>query len=277
MRLTLDRVSYAYRKGESHAVRDVTLSVEPGEFLAVAGRSGSGKSTLVQLMKGLLLPTSGQVLIDGEAPAPERFDQVGLVFQYPEHQLFAPSVLDDVAFGPRQQGLPAGEAEARVQRAMAGVGLPFEQYRDRNPFELSGGERRRVAIAGVLALEPMVLIADEPTAGLDLRGRRALFTLLEDLRRRQGKTVVVVTHRLEEVLPHATRLLVMDRGRVVSDGAPAEVLGTGSHNPGTGEPLDALVLRERLGQKGWPTAAPPWDIEAVAAELLAHRKRRWGE
>jgi energy-coupling factor transport system ATP-binding protein len=272
MRVRLEQVSFGYERGVQ-TLRQINLAIEPGEFVAIAGRSGSGKSTLLQVIKGLQLPAEGRVLIDGQGARPEQFDRIGLVFQYPEHQLFAPTVQDDIAFGPRQQGLAEAEVEGRVRRAMADVGLDWERYRERSPFELSGGEKRRVAIAGVLALEPAVLLADEPTAGLDLRGRRALFELLEKLRQDHHIAVVVVTHRLEEVLPHATRLVIMEQGRIAAQGAALDVLSDGAvlHSLGLEVPA-AVALRNRLAELGWPVADPPWDVDAVARALLARRE-----
>jgi len=276
MQLRLERVSFAYRRGLP-VLREVDLALESGEFVALAGRSGSGKSTLVQVMKGLIRPDGGKVTLAGTAAGPEQLDSVGLVFQYPEHQLFAQSVYDDIAFGPRQQGLEEQLVEQRVLAAMAAVGLDPARYREASPFELSGGEKRRVAIAGVIALEPRWLILDEPTAGLDGRGRKALFSLLERLRQVRGVGVLVVTHRLEEVLPYATRLVVMQDGRIIGDGEPLALLSDEARVRAMGlEPLDSLLLRQRLMELGWPALDAPWDVDLAAEALLAHRRGRAG-
>jgi len=276
MQLRLERVSFAYRRGLP-VLREVDLALESGEFVALAGLSGSGKSTLVQVMKGLIRPDGGKVTLDGTAAGPGQLDSVGLVFQYPEHQLFAQSVYDDIAFGPRQQGLEEQLVEQRVLAAMAAVGLDPARYREASPFELSGGEKRRVAIAGVIALEPRWLILDEPTAGLDGRGRKALFSLLERLRQVRGVGVLVVTHRLEEVLPYATRLVVMQDGRIIGDGEPLALLSDEARVRAMGlEPLDSLLLRQRLMELGWPALDAPWDVDLAAEALLAHRRGRAG-
>ncbi len=273
--MRLEQVSFAYRRGVP-VLREIDLALAAGEFVALAGRSGSGKSTLVQVMKGLIRPDAGRISLDGKA-ADGLFDAVGLVFQYPEHQLFARSVYDDIAFGPRRQGLAELQVEERVLNAMAAMALDPVRYREASPFELSGGEKRRVAIAGVIALEPRWLILDEPTAGLDARGRKALFSLLERLRHERGVGVLVVTHRLEEVLPCATRLVIMQAGRVVADGEPLALLADEARVTQMGlEPLEAIQLRQRLLALGWPALDAPWDVDRTAEALLAYRRGRGG-
>ncbi|MBP2019410.1 energy-coupling factor transport system ATP-binding protein [Symbiobacterium terraclitae] len=276
MQLRLEQVSFAYRRGMP-VLQEINVALAGGEFVALAGRSGSGKSTLVQVMKGLIRPDAGRISLDGEAAADGLFDAVGLVFQYPEHQLFARSVYDDIAFGPRRQGLAELQVEERVLNAMAAMALDPVRYREASPFELSGGEKRRVAIAGVIALEPRWLLLDEPTAGLDARGRKALFTLLERLRHERGVGVLVVTHRLEEVLPCATRLVIMQAGRIAADGEPLALLADESRVRQMGlEPLEAIQLRQRLLALGWPALDAPWDVDRTAEALLAYRRGRGG-
>ncbi len=232
MPITLSHVSYVYEPGtpmEAAGITDISLEIREGEFLGLIGHTGSGKSTLIQHLNGLLRPTSGTVFFNGEDIFAKKYDRralrgrVGLVFQYPEYQLFESDVLTDVCFGPKNQGLSAQEAKARAEKALATVGVPAEYY-SRSPFDLSGGEKRRVAIAGVLAMEPEILILDEPTAGLDPGGREELLTLLRRLKE-DGLGVVMVSHSMEDVARYADRIVVMHEGRVLMDGTPREVFG----------------------------------------------------
>lgn len=230
MPIVLEKLSHTYRSGPhtSTALRDVDLTIHDGELLALIGHTGSGKSTLAQHLNGLLLPTSGRVLLDGQDINGKdsnrralRF-RVGLVFQYPEHQLFEETVYKDIAFGPKNMGLKEAETDARVREAMAIVGLDFSEFSKRSPFELSGGQMRRAALAGVLAMKPQVLVLDEPTAGLDPRARDFL---LEDVRRlnRAGTTIVLISHAMDDVAKLATRVVVLEKGALVMDGSPLEV------------------------------------------------------
>lgn len=211
------------------ALQGVNLEIEAGEFVGLIGPTGSGKSTLVQHFNGLLLPTAGKVYVDGvdltKKDTQLRFvrQKVGLVFQYPEHQLFGETILEDVGFGPKNSGLTDDEVEARVKEALSYVGMDYEQLRDRSPFELSGGQKRRVAIAGVLAMRPSVLILDEPTAGLDPQGREEILREITQLHKDRGITVILVTHSMEDVARLVERIVVMERGTVALDGTPVEV------------------------------------------------------
>ena len=226
-----ERLSHIYSAGtpfEHGALVDVDFTAYRGEYLGIIGHTGSGKSTLIQHLNGLLKPTSGRVLFKGrdiweskERTRQTRF-QVGLVFQYPEHQLFEIDVLTDVCFGPKNQGLSKEEAEVRAKEALRLAGLDETYYR-RSPFELSGGQKRRVAIAGVLAMEPEVLILDEPTAGLDPRGRDEILDQIARLHTERHMTIILVSHSMEDVARYADRLLVMNHGKKVFDGAPREV------------------------------------------------------
>ncbi|MFR2586962.1 MAG: CbiQ family ECF transporter T component [Adlercreutzia equolifaciens] len=251
MRLAFEDVSYSYEGGEAKkkrgrrkkdagrqadwgnapdavwALRDVTFTVEPGEFFGVAGHTGSGKSTLIQHMNGLVHPTCGRVLADGrdlaeKGVATEVRRQVGLVFQYPENQLFANTVYDDVAFGPRNMGLGAEEVDRRVREGLALVGLSFDELSERSPFDLSGGQQRRVAFAGVLAMEPEVLVLDEPVAGLDPLSREEFLGLIRELHA-GGRTIVMVSHSMEDLAALSDRILVLSEGRLFRLGTPAEV------------------------------------------------------
>ena len=232
MPIRLNNVTHTYSEGsafQATAIRGVNLTIEDGEFIAVIGHTSSGKSTLVQHLNGLLKPTDGQILIDGEDLNGEKTDRrrirqkVGLVFQYPEYQLFEETVAKDIAFGPKNLGLSDEEIDQRVRRAMAHVHLDYDKYAERSPFELSGGQMRRVAIAGVLAMEPKVLILDEPTAGLDPKGRDRILSMVRDLHAQGGVTVIMVSHSMDDVARLATRLIVMSKGEVVATGTPREI------------------------------------------------------
>ena len=232
MSIALSGVFYTYMPGTPYsreALRGIDLIIEPGEFIGIIGHTGSGKSTLVQHLNGLLRPTKGVVKVDGNdlhAKGAEKKrvrQRVGMVFQYPEHQLFEESVFDDVAFGPRNLGLTADEVSQRVESALERVGLPASDYATRSPFRLSGGQMRRVAIAGVIALQPEYLVLDEPSAGLDPRGRDEIYEQILQLYHSSGMAVVLVTHNMEDVARLAKRLLVMNRGRIEFDGKPTDL------------------------------------------------------
>jgi energy-coupling factor transport system ATP-binding protein len=233
MSIVIERVSYIYGFGTpfaTKALEDCSLEVQVGEFVGLVGHTGSGKSTLVQHMNGLLKPGSGRVMVDGQDLSKLKVlrdvrRKVGLVFQYPEHQLFEETVERDVGFGPRNLGMADDVVRKRVRRALDMVGLDYREVAGRSPFELSGGQRRRVAIAGVLAMEPKYVVLDEPTASLDPRGRREMLEHIRRLHREEGVAVVLVSHDMNEVARLADRVAVMDRGRIVMDGTPAEVFG----------------------------------------------------
>lgn len=231
MSLRLEHVTYTYNPKtvhETYALKDVSLEIPAGQFLGVIGHTGSGKSTLIQHFNGLMRPTVGTVYYKDEDIWQEGYSlkrlrsQVGLVFQYPEHQLFETDVLSDVCFGPKNQGLSQEEAEERAVRALQQAGLK-EKYFKSSPFELSGGQKRRVAIAGVLAMEPEVLILDEPTAGLDPRGRDEILDQIAWLHEERKITVLLVSHSMEDIARYVERILVMNRGEKAFDGTPREV------------------------------------------------------
>ena len=228
MSIEVKNLTHTYSAGsalQQTAIRDVNLVIEEGEFVAIVGHTGSGKSTLVQHLNGLLKPTSGLVLVDNEDMNGENVNKrlirqkVGLVFQYPEYQLFEETVAKDIAFGPKNQGLDAEEIDRRVRRAMAHVHLDYDKYAERSPFELSGGQMRRVAIAGVLAMEPRYLILDEPAAGLDPKGRDRILGMVKELHE-AGVTVVMVSHSMDDCARLATRMIVMSEGTVVASDTP---------------------------------------------------------
>jgi len=262
------------------ALNDVSFTIEDGEFVGIVGHTGSGKSTLVQHLNGLLKPTSGQVLVDGEDLNGEKVNRralrqrIGLVFQYPEYQLFEETVAKDIAFGPKNQGLSAKEIDARVRHAMSSVHLDYDKYAEKSPFELSGGQMRRVAIAGVLAMEPSVLILDEPTAGLDPRGRDRILTMLEELRAREHTTVLMVSHSMEDMARLATRLLVISEGRLAADGTPREIFSRPGLMTSVGLDIpEAARLCGVLRSRGYNL---PEDLYRPE-ELREHLLRLWKE
>ncbi|MDY3119038.1 MAG: energy-coupling factor transporter ATPase [Peptoniphilus sp.] len=230
--ITIRNVSYIYNQGlpfEKKALDGVNLEIHGGEFIALIGHTGSGKSTLVQHLNGLIEPTEGEILYDGVNYRDKGMtlatlrQKVGLVFQYPEYQLFEETVVKDIAYGPKNLGLSDEEVDGRVRRAMEKVGLSYEAMGEESPFALSGGQKRRVAIAGILAMEPEILVLDEPTAGLDPRGSREILEEIKGLFESTGTTIVLVSHSMEEVARLATRMIVMDRGKVCMDATPREI------------------------------------------------------
>ncbi len=231
MSIILDKVNYVYSEKiayEIHALKNINLKIGDGEFIGIIGHTGSGKSTLIQHLNGLMRATSGGIYYNGQDIYEDDYElknlrgKVGLVFQYPEHQLFETTIFADVAFGPKNQGFSKKEAELKAFTALRSVGLP-EDYWYRSPFELSGGQKRRVAIAGVLAMEPEVLILDEPTAGLDPRGRDEILNQVAKLHEERHMTIILVSHSMEDVAEYVERLIVMNQGSIMLDGTPGEV------------------------------------------------------
>ncbi len=232
MSIKLTDIYYTYSKGtpfERPALKNVSLNIAKGEIVAVIGHTGSGKSTLVQHLNGLLKPDKGRVLIDDidimtkDTRAKIAKQQVGMVFQYPEHQLFAETVFEDIAFGPRNKGFNEDDTAKQVREAMKFVGLDYDTFAQRSPFQLSGGQMRRVAIAGVVAMNPDYLVLDEPSAGLDPCSRNAVFREIMQLHKSRGIAIVLVTHSMEEAVKYADRLLVINAGTVLFDGRPADI------------------------------------------------------
>lgn len=232
MSIDIKNICYTYMRGtpfEKKALDDVSVSIDKGEIVAVIGHTGSGKSTLVQHLNGLLKPDAGKVAVDDvnlagkDAVAKKARQLVGMVFQYPEHQIFAETVYEDIAFGPRNRGFQPEEVDKQVREAMAFVGLDFETFAKRSPFQLSGGQMRRVAIAGVVAMNPDYLVLDEPSAGLDPRSRNAVFKEIMELHQSRGIAIVLVTHSMEEAVKYAKRLLVINQGKILFDGNPADI------------------------------------------------------
>ncbi len=231
MSVKAENLTYYYMKGtpfESLAIENISFEIEQGEFVGIIGHTGSGKSTLIQQLDGLLVPTSGKVTVDGFGVNSNKKDlkeirrRVGIVFQYPEYQLFEETVEKDVAYGPKNLGFDDETVNRRVREAITDMGLDFDEIKDQSPFELSGGQKRRVAIAGVLAMNPEIIIFDEPTAGLDPEGRELLFERIKEIRKK-GKTVILVSHSMDDIAKLADRILVLSEGRLVFDGTPGEV------------------------------------------------------
>jgi energy-coupling factor transport system ATP-binding protein len=232
MSITVENLTHIYNKGlayETVALDDVSFEIADGEFAAIIGHTGSGKSTLIQHLNGILKPTSGSIRIgdiditDKKTKMVDIRKRVGLVFQYPEYQLFEESVYKDISFGPKNLGLPEDEIDARIRRSMDLVGLDFEEFSQRSPFELSGGQKRRVAIAGVIAMEPEVLVLDEPTAGLDPKAHANILNMVVSIRERTGSTVVFVSHNMNDVAEMADKIFIMDKGKIVRQGTPREI------------------------------------------------------
>jgi energy-coupling factor transport system ATP-binding protein len=278
MSITIRNLSSIYSPGtpfEVRALDNVNLTIGEGEFIGLIGPTGSGKSTLVQHFNGLIRPSQGEVLVDGRDLADKTTDlrevrqRVGLIFQYPEHQLFEETVFADVAFGPKNQGVPEEELAERVNEALSLVGLDPATVGDRSPFELSGGQMRRVAIAGVLAMRPKVLVLDEPTAGLDPRGRDELLDQLQQLHRKGGMTVILVSHSMEDIARVATRLIVLHRGQIVADGTPRQVFSQGKMlmDVGLGVP-QVTELMLALREKGYEVPEVALSIEEACAIIL---------
>ena len=276
--LEVKALTHTYSAGtpfEHKAIEDVNLEVMPGEFLGIIGHTGSGKSTLIQHLNGLLRPTGGEILLDGEdiwAKPKEirrvRF-QVGLVFQYPEYQLFEETVYKDISYGPKNMGLDASEIDRRVRQAAAFAGID-EDMLEKSPFELSGGQKRRVAIAGVIAMEPKVLILDEPTAGLDPRGREAILAQLRSYHKQKGNAVILVSHSMEEVARNVDRIVVMSHSHKLMDGTPEEVFSRAEEllQVGLDVPQVTKVAME-LQKRGLLADSSVYTIDELVRRLLA--------
>lgn len=265
---------------EKKALDDVSIELKDGEFVALIGHTGSGKSTLIQHMNGLLKPSSGKIIIDGKdilqkgVKLSEVRKKVGLVFQYPEYQLFEETIEKDIQFGPRNLGLSEEEISNRVKRAMKIVGLDYEEYKDKSPFELSGGQKRRVAIAGVVAMEPKVLILDEPTAGLDPKGRDEILYQIKELHKEYNMTIILVSHSMEDVAKVADRVLVMNKGKCILDGTPSEIFKEIEtlEEVGLAAPQVTYLVRS-LREKGFDIPEDIFTIkQAKEAILMALKK-----
>lgn len=277
MSIKIEHLNYVYSAGtafEKHALTDINLEIPDGQFIGVIGHTGSGKSTLIQHLNGLISATSGTVYYNGKNIYEEGYDlktlrsKVGLVFQYPEHQLFEADVFTDVCFGPKNLGLPKEEIEARAYEALKLVGLK-EKYYKKSPFELSGGQKRRVAIAGILAMKPDVLVLDEPTAGLDPKGRDDILDQVAKLHAEKKITVILVSHSMEDIARYVERIIVMNKGQVLFDDTPREVFGHYKEleKVGLAAPQVTYLMHD-LKSKGWNVNSDATTVEEAAAEIL---------
>ena len=277
MSIALEHVNYIYSPGtayEKRALNDISLEIGQGQFVGIIGHTGSGKSTLIQHLNGLMKATSGDILYDGQSIYAEGYDmrklrsQVGLVFQYPEHQLFEVDVISDVCFGPKNQGLSEEESEKNAREALELVGFP-EKYYKQSPFELSGGQKRRVAIAGVLAMKPKALILDEPTAGLDPKGRDEILDQIAKLHKETGMTVVLVSHSMEDVARYVDRIIVMNKGEKMLDSTPKEVFRHYKEleEVGLAAPQVTYVMHD-LKDRGFDVSPDATTIEEAADEIM---------
>ena len=279
--LEIKNLTHTYGIGtpfQRSAVEDVSFAVEPGEFLGIIGHTGSGKSTLIQHLNGLLKPTSGQILLDGNDiwAEPKRIRsvrfQVGLVFQYPEYQLFEETVYKDISFGPMNQGKTGAELDHAVREAARLVGIRDEQL-DKSPFELSGGQKRRVALAGVLAMEPEVLVLDEPTAGLDPAGRENLMANIRDFHRNRRTTVILVSHSMDEIARNVDRILVLKSAHILMDGTPGEVFARADALLEAGLDVPQVTrVAMALKARGLDVDPAVYTVEDLERQLLALKK-----
>lgn len=280
MPIVIEQLSHTYLPGSAlayPALGNISLTVHDGEFLGVIGHTGSGKSTLIQHMNGLLLPTAGSVLVDGLDTREKKLRRqirslVGMVFQYPEYQLFEETVYKDVAFGPKNMGLDEEEIPGRVEEALRLVGLDPQEFSEKSPFELSGGEKRRAALAGILAVRPKYLVLDEPMAGLDPRGRREILSLIESLRRDRGTAIVMVSHSMDDVAMYADRIAVLDQGSLFMVGAPQEVFSRSAELLAMGLNLpQATQLVRALRERGVALERDYFRMDELALDLIG----RW--
>jgi len=282
MSIKLEHINYIYSAGtayEKHALKDINLEIPHGEFVGIIGHTGSGKSTLIQHLNGLVKATSGALYYNGENIYEEGYNmrelrnQVGLVFQYPEHQLFEVDVMTDVCFGPKNQGLSKEECKERALEALRLTGLK-EKYYTSSPFELSGGQKRRVAIAGVLAMRPKVLVLDEPTAGLDPKGRDDILDQIAYLHKETGMTVILVSHSMEDIAKYADRIIVMNKGEVMYNDEPAKVFTHYKEleKVGLAAPQVTYIMHD-LKEKGFPVNTEVTTVEEAVGEIMAALKR----
>ncbi len=278
MSIIVDKVNYVYSQGtayEIQALKNINLKIEDGEFIGIIGHTGSGKSTLIQHLNGLTKATSGAIYYNGADIYDEGYNlkelrsRVGLVFQYPEHQLFETTIFEDVCFGPKNQGLTKEEAELRAFAALKSVGLPEEVYYH-SPFDLSGGQKRRVAIAGVLAMQPEVLILDEPTAGLDPKGRDEILDQVAKLHKERGITVILVSHSMEDVAKYVDRIIVMNQGSVMFDDIPKRVFAHYRELEAVGLAAPQVTyLMHELAAAGIPVSVDATTVAEAKEEILA--------
>ena len=279
--IEVKNLTHIYNEGlphESVAIDDVSFTIDDGEFVSIIGHTGSGKSTMLQHLNGLLKPKSGTIIIDGiditdsKTGMLEIRKKVGLVFQYPEYQLFEETVAKDVAFGPANLGLEPEEIDARVRRSVELVGLDYDEIKNASPFELSGGQKRRVAMAGVLAMEPRVLVLDEPTAGLNPRAHRDILDMVGEIHRREKNTIILVSHNMNDVARLSDRILVMSGGKLVMNGTPQEIFSREEEVKSMGLALpDSMEILSRLKKAGMRIEGTAMTI-GEAADLIAESR-----
>lgn len=284
MSIRVEHLTHIYDKGmptQSVALDDISFTAEDGQFVGVIGHTGSGKSTLLQHLNGLLKPDSGRVIVgdvDISAPGTSMVEirkRIGLVFQYPEYQLFEETVAKDVAFGPKNLGLSDEQIEERVREAIELVGLDYETVKDRSPFELSGGQKRRVAIAGVVAMRPEVLILDEPTAGLDPKAHKDVLAMVEEVHRRTGNITIFVSHNMADIARLSDKIVVIDSGKLVTVGTPKEVFSRKDELRAVGLDLPPVTeFTESLREKGIDLSATILDVEQAAEEIAGYLKKK---
>ncbi|GAA0071511.1 energy-coupling factor transporter ATPase [Clostridium sardiniense] len=278
MSIKIENLTHIYMPNgpfEKKALDDVNIDIKDGEFIALIGHTGSGKSTLIQHMNGLLEATSGKIIVDGEditekgVKLSDVRKKVGLVFQYPEYQLFEETIEKDISYGPTNLGLDEDEIHRRVMNSMEMVGLDYETYKEKSPFDLSGGQKRRVAIAGVIAMEPKTLILDEPTAGLDPKGRDDILAQIKLLHTKYKMTIILVSHSMEDVAKLAERVIVMNKGTIALQGTPSEVFKEVDtlEKIGLGVPQVTYLMRE-LRRRGFKVSDEVYTIEQCKKELV---------
>lgn len=282
MPITADHLTYIYGGNKNlitTAVDDISVTIDDGQFIGLIGHTGSGKTTFLQLLSGLIKPESGTVLIDGEDIFARKFDlhsirgKVGIVFQYPEHQLFEETVFKDVCYGPKNMGLEKEEIDRRAKEALSLVGISEDVY-TQSPFELSGGQKRRVAIAGVLSMNPKIMILDEPTAGLDPAGRKEILGLVEKLCREQKMTIILVSHSMDDVAEYADRILVINDGKLALDATPREVFNHKEELESYGLSLPQVTkAMVRLKESGIPVNTDAITVDEALTEILKVLKK----
>lgn len=283
MPLRLEHINCIYgadTKHSVHALNDINLTIEDGQFIGLIGHTGCGKSTLVQHINGLIRPTSGKIYFDDRDIYEKGYDrkalrgEVGLVFQYPEHQLFETDIFEDVCYGPKNLGLERSEIETRAREALLSVGIPEDKFKD-SPFEISGGQKRRVAIAGVLAMKPRVLILDEPTAGLDPGGREEILDLIAKLHRENNMTIILVSHSMDDVANYVERLIVMNDGAIIYDDTPKEVFKNVRELEGMGLSLPEVTYMMRsLARHGYAVDDTITTIDEACEQIMALYRNR---
>lgn len=281
MLIELKNITHIYEQQNVMALDNINLSIDKNEFIGLVGHTGSGKSTLVQLFNGLISPSDGEVYVDGIKVNAEKVNlkdirrKIGLVFQYPEHQLFEETVYEDIAFGPKNLNLSKENIDKRVKEAMELVNLDFEEFNDRSPFNLSGGQQRRVAIAGVLAMGPEVLILDEPSAGLDPKGRERLTELLYYLHQNYKMTIILISHRMEEIARLSNRVIVLDEGEIVMDDHPRKIFSQRGKLQKLGLDLPEITLiLNKLRNRGLKVRTDLFKISEAKNEILTELRSK---